>query len=149
MVQWGGFLLLATTSLLLPGSYVAFALTGELGVDYSNSSSTMLMDVRSRAWSARGCLTPSGEQREVVRTCLGKQPGHDELLRWTFSPPLETHVLKLQVELKDRLARCFFGEIFRCLLAEEEVERNAAAASSTATSGVGLGLCNARNIESC
>src|ERR1044071_6026776 len=31
------------TSLLLPGSYVAFALTGELGVDYSNASSTMLM----------------------------------------------------------------------------------------------------------
>jgi ATP-dependent Clp protease ATP-binding subunit ClpC len=36
---------------------------------------------------------------------LGKQSGHDELLRWTFSPPLETHLLKLQIELKDRLAR--------------------------------------------
>jgi xylulokinase len=44
-----------TTSLLLPGSYVAFALTGELGVDYSNASSSMLMDVRSRAWSQEMC----------------------------------------------------------------------------------------------
>ena len=38
---------------LLPGSYVAFALTGELGVDYSNASSTLLMDVRTRAWSSK------------------------------------------------------------------------------------------------
>ncbi len=42
-------------SLLLPGSYVAFALTGELGVDYSNASSTMLMDVRNRVWSQQMC----------------------------------------------------------------------------------------------
>jgi xylulokinase len=44
-----------TTSLLLPGSYVAFALTGEFGVDYSNASSTMLMDVRRRTWSREMC----------------------------------------------------------------------------------------------
>ena len=44
-----------TTSLLLPGSYVAFTLTGELGVDYSNASSTMLMDVRNRVWSQQMC----------------------------------------------------------------------------------------------
>lgn len=43
------------TSLLLPGSYVAFALTGELGVDYSNASSTMLMDVQNRTWSQQMC----------------------------------------------------------------------------------------------
>jgi xylulokinase len=42
-------------SLLLPGSYVAFALTGERAVDYSNASSTMLMDVRSRTWSQQMC----------------------------------------------------------------------------------------------
>jgi xylulokinase len=36
---------------LLPGSYLAFALTGELAVDYSNASSTMLLDVHSKAWS--------------------------------------------------------------------------------------------------
>lgn len=42
-------------SLLLPASYVAFALTGELGVDYSNASSTMLMDVRNRTWSQQMC----------------------------------------------------------------------------------------------
>ena len=40
---------------LLPGSYVAYALTGEFGVDYSNASSTLLMDVRVRAWSQQMC----------------------------------------------------------------------------------------------
>jgi xylulokinase len=40
---------------LLPGSYVAFELTGELGVDYSNASSTLLMDVRTRTWSQKMC----------------------------------------------------------------------------------------------
>jgi xylulokinase len=44
-----------TAHFLLPGSYVAFALTGELGVDYSNASSTLLMDVRTRAWSQQMC----------------------------------------------------------------------------------------------
>src|SRR5215211_5395512 len=37
---------------LLPGSYMAYALTGELGVDYSNASSTLLLDVHTRTWSA-------------------------------------------------------------------------------------------------
>jgi xylulokinase len=37
---------------LLPGSYMAFVLTGELGVDYSNASSTMLLDVHTKTWSA-------------------------------------------------------------------------------------------------
>ncbi len=40
---------------LLPGSYVALALTGELGVDYANASSTLLMDVRTRAYSPELC----------------------------------------------------------------------------------------------
>jgi xylulokinase len=44
-----------TAHFLLPGSYVAFVLTGELGVDYSNASSTLLMDVRTRAWSQEMC----------------------------------------------------------------------------------------------
>jgi xylulokinase len=37
---------------LLPGSYMAYALTGELGVDYSNASSTLLLDVHTKTWSA-------------------------------------------------------------------------------------------------
>jgi xylulokinase len=41
---------------LLPGSYLAYYLTGELAVDYSNASSTLLMDVRTKTWSA-----PMGE----------------------------------------------------------------------------------------
>lgn len=44
-----------TAYCLLPGSYVAYALTGELGVDYANASSTLLMDVRTRQWSAPMC----------------------------------------------------------------------------------------------
>lgn len=36
---------------LLPGSYMAYALTGEIGVDYSNASSTLLMDVHTKTWS--------------------------------------------------------------------------------------------------
>jgi xylulokinase len=44
-----------TAYFLLPGSYVAFTLTGELGVDYSNASSSLLMDVRTRSWSQEMC----------------------------------------------------------------------------------------------
>lgn len=36
---------------LLPGSYLAYYLTGELAVDYSNASSTLLLDVRTKIWS--------------------------------------------------------------------------------------------------
>jgi len=41
-----------TSFFLLPGSYMAYALTGELGVDYSNASSTLLLDVHTKSWSA-------------------------------------------------------------------------------------------------
>jgi xylulokinase len=44
-----------TRHFLLPGSYAAYYLTGELAVDYSNASSTMLMDSRTRTWSAEMC----------------------------------------------------------------------------------------------
>jgi xylulokinase len=36
---------------LLPGSYVVHRLTGEMVVDYSNASSTMVYDVRNKDWS--------------------------------------------------------------------------------------------------
>lgn len=36
---------------LLPGSYMAYALTGEIGVDYSNASTTLLMDIYTKTWS--------------------------------------------------------------------------------------------------
>jgi len=36
---------------LLPGSYMAYVLTGEKRVDYSNASSTLLLDVKTRTWS--------------------------------------------------------------------------------------------------
>lgn len=68
-----------TAHFLLPGSYVAFALTGELGVDYSNASSTLLMDVRSRTWSQEMCdlfeipmrlLPPIYPATQVIGTLL-------------------------------------------------------------------------------
>ena len=40
-----------TAYFLLPGSYMAYALTGELAVDYSNASSTLLLDVYTKTWS--------------------------------------------------------------------------------------------------
>ena len=45
----------ASAYFLLPGSYVAYSLTGELAVDYANASSTLLMDVTQRAWSSALC----------------------------------------------------------------------------------------------
>jgi xylulokinase len=36
---------------LLPGSYIGYVLTGEVVVDYSNASSTLLLDVKTKAWS--------------------------------------------------------------------------------------------------
>jgi len=41
---------------LLPGSYIAFYLTGTVVVDYSSASSSMLLDVRHKRWSERMCL---------------------------------------------------------------------------------------------
>ena len=40
---------------LLPGSYLAYYLTGEFAVDYSNASSTLLLDVHTKTWSAIMC----------------------------------------------------------------------------------------------
>ena len=68
-----------TTHFLLPGSYVAFALTGDLGVDYSNASSSLLMDVRTRTWSQEMCdlfeipmrmLPPIYPATQVIGTLL-------------------------------------------------------------------------------
>ena len=40
-----------TRYFLLPGTYMAHYLTGEIAVDYSNASSTLLLDVHTKAWS--------------------------------------------------------------------------------------------------
>jgi xylulokinase len=81
----------AAAFFLLPGSYVAYHLTGELAVDYANASSTLLMDVTRRAWSAELCrlfaipperlapLRPStdilGGLRPAAAEALGLLPG--------------------------------------------------------------------------
>jgi xylulokinase len=66
-----------TKYFLLPGSYLAYYLTGELAVDYSNASSTLLLDVRTKTWSDQmgqafqidlNKMTPLG----AATTALGK-----------------------------------------------------------------------------
>lgn len=54
---------------LLPGSYVAYYLTGELAVDYSNASSTLLMDVRTRQWSSELCSCFNISMEKLVPIC--------------------------------------------------------------------------------
>ena len=44
-----------TRRLLLPGAYMAYYLTGNFGIDYSNASSTLLLDIRRRDWSPEMC----------------------------------------------------------------------------------------------
>ena len=44
-----------TAHLLQPGAYMAYHLTGEFGLDYSNASSSLLLDIRTRQWSAEMC----------------------------------------------------------------------------------------------
>jgi xylulokinase len=44
-----------TAHLLLPGAYMGYWLTGNLGLDYSNASSTLLLDIRRREWSRAMC----------------------------------------------------------------------------------------------
>lgn len=75
---------------LLPGSYMAYDLTGELAVDYSNASSTMLLDVETKTWSAEMCrqfgleidrlapvgpaTAPLGTLRPAIAEALGLLP---------------------------------------------------------------------------
>jgi len=40
---------------LQPGSYLAYFLTGELAIDYSNASASLLLDIRTRDWSPAMC----------------------------------------------------------------------------------------------
>lgn len=61
-------------ALLLPGSYVVSYLTGERVVDYSNASSTMLYDVRSKDWSEE-MLAATGLEPEL----LGRVAPADEV----------------------------------------------------------------------
>jgi xylulokinase len=80
----------AAAHFLLPGSYVAYHLTGELAVDYSNASSTLLMDLRRRDWSKELCarfgveldhLAPIHPATEVLgrlRPAVAKELGLSE-----------------------------------------------------------------------
>ena len=54
---------------LLPGSFVAYYLTGCLAVDYANASSTLLMDVRQRTWSPELCRLFGVEPERLALLC--------------------------------------------------------------------------------
>lgn len=59
---------------LLPGSYLAYYLTGELAVDYSNASSTLLMDVGAKTWSAAMCAAFGIEVARLARLDAATRP---------------------------------------------------------------------------
>ena len=74
---------------LLPGSYVAYYLTGEMGVDYSNASSMLLLDVASKEWSDELCevfqipkdrLPPVYPANRILGTLTGTAAGELGLL---------------------------------------------------------------------
>ena len=60
---------------LLPGSYLAHHLTGELGVDPSNASSSLLLDVRTRQWSDELCALFGQDARQLAPV----RPAHEVL----------------------------------------------------------------------
>ncbi len=75
---------------LQPGSYVAYHLTGEQAVDYSNASAALLLDIRTKAWSPEMCAqfgidpallppvrpatAPLGQLRPQIAAALGLRP---------------------------------------------------------------------------
>ena len=67
------------SAFLLPGSYLVHRLTGEMVVDYSNASSTMLYDVRSKTGPRRCSRPPTS-----TRCCSAGWPRRT---RWPASLP--------------------------------------------------------------
>jgi xylulokinase len=97
---------------LLPGSYIAYYLTGEIALDYSNASSTMLLDVRSRSWSSALCrcfqvdparLAPLGAASAVLGTL---RPAAAESLGLTPGTPVV-------IGCGDEHAACLGGGVLR------------------------------------
>ena len=58
---------------LLPGSYVALALSGRAAVDPSNASSTMLLDPRTRAWDDEACAAFGVRRGRAGRGAAGRR----------------------------------------------------------------------------
>jgi xylulokinase len=58
---------------LLPGSFVTHYLTGELAVDYSNASSTLLLDVSTRQWAPDLCALFGVEASRLARVCAATE----------------------------------------------------------------------------
>ena len=85
-----------TSHFLLPGSFLAFYLSGELGIDYSNASSTMLLNVYNKVWSEEMCdifdispdrlapiypaITKIGNLRPSISEILGLKPSTSIIL---------------------------------------------------------------------
>ena len=60
---------------LLPGSFVAWRASGELAVDPSNASSSMLLDIRTRDWAVQACDCFGVELERLAPI----RPAHDVL----------------------------------------------------------------------
>lgn len=76
-----------TRYFLLPGSHIAYLLSGEIAVDFSNASSTLLMDIATRQWSKDLCdhfnipveklppIFPSTQVLGTIRSLVADQIG--------------------------------------------------------------------------
>lgn len=62
------------THFLLPGSYMAHYLTGEIAVDYSNASSTLLLDIHAKTWSPEMCGRFGIEMERLARIGAASAP---------------------------------------------------------------------------
>ncbi len=60
---------------LLPGSFVAWRCSGELAVDPSNASSTMMLDIHAGDWSAQACEAFGAEVEKLAPI----RPAHEVL----------------------------------------------------------------------
>ena len=95
----------------------------------------------------------AGECRSLLAVEVGFQSVTHGLVQQHARPSRAEHNFHLaggsfaSVELQDRLPRGFFGEEFRSLLAEEEVESYASAAARRSARGVSFSLRDARDVH--
>lgn len=62
-----------TAYFLQTGSYIAFQLAGELAVDYSNASATLLLDIQNKKWSPAMCAAFQIEAGHLPPVCAATE----------------------------------------------------------------------------
>jgi hypothetical protein len=95
----------------------------------------------------------SGERRSLLAIEIGFQAVTDGFVQQDAGPSrAENHFHFTgggftRVELKNRLAGRFFGEVFWILVSEEEIESDASAAAGAAASGIVFGFSDTRHVH--